>query len=298
MGTSSIGAGKTGVEVRKIISIALFGDPERKGTAGMRYHPFLAPYLLSHLNLFPAAEGWELHVHVDDITLNSSYGQMLTRVSSRVEAVKTIMMGSALLTRSMLWRLRPAFSSTIDYTFCRDIDCISLPRDRAICDTFIASNCAIHAPADSQSHAGLMGGMIGLKNSAFRIITGIESLDQLYDFAKKSEAEWATHGTDQLVLNRLIDRADGPTLLEHRYNGWHAGPGKYPARKAGEYRCKSWSTPVPDVGKSKLSPELQAQADLLANHLGAAGYPIDAARAFWEEHGDRAITKLVKECEA
>lgn len=283
--------------MRKVISIALFGDPERKGTAGMRYHPFLAPYLLSHLNLFPAAEGWELHVHVDDITLNSSYGRFLTRISSRVEAIKTMMMGSAGLTKAMLWRMRPVFSSTIDYTFCRDIDCIPMPRDRAVCDIFIASNCAISSAHDSSSHAGVMGGLCGFKNSAFRIMTGIESLDQLYDFAKKSEAEWAQHGTDQLVLNRLVDRADGPTLLEHRYNGWHAGPGKYPARKAGEYRCKSWSTPTPDKGKSKLSPELQAQADLLANHLGAAGYDVQKARTWWEEHGDREITKSIRECE-
>lgn len=284
--------------MRKVISIALFGDPDRKGTAGMAYHPFLPTFLLAHLNLFEPESGWELHVHVDDVTLNSSYGRMLTRVSSRLSCVKTMMMGSALLCSSMLWRMRPVFSTTISYTFCRDIDCVPMPRDRAVCDTFIASNCAVSGSHDSMSHAGIMGGMSGFKNSSFRIITGIETLDQLYDFAKKSEAEWAQHGTDQLVLNRLIDRADGPTLLEHRYNGWHAGPGKYPARKAGEYRCKSWSTPTPDVGKSKLSPELQAQADLLANHLGAAGYDVEAGRAWWEIHGDPAISNLVRECES
>lgn len=283
--------------MRKVVSIALFGDSTRKDGSGQNYHVYLSNYVLAHLNLFPVIDGWELHVHVDDITINSNYGRFLTRVSSRVDSIKTLMMGSAGLTKAMLWRMRPVFSSTIQYSFCRDIDCIPMPRDRAICDTFIASNCAVHAPADSMSHAGVMGGMCGFKNSAFRIITGIESLDELYAFAKKSEAEWAQHGTDQLVLNRLIDRADGPTLLEHRYNGWHAGPGKYPARKAGEYRCKSWSTPVPDKGKSKLSPELQAQADLLANHLGAAGYDVAAARVFWTEHGDPEISKLVKECE-
>ncbi len=284
--------------MRKAISIALFGDSTRKDGSGQNYHVYLSTFLLAHLNLFPVNEGWELHIHVDDTTLGSSYGRTLTRLSSKIEAVKTVMMGSAGLTKAMLWRMRPVFSSTIDYTFCRDIDCVPMPRDRALCDTFIASNCAVSAPADSQSHAGVMGGMCGFKNSAFRIITGIESLDQLYDFAKKSEAEWAQHGTDQLVLNRLVDRADGLTLLEHRYNGWHAGPGKYPARKAGEYRCKSWSTPTPDVGKSKLSSELQAQADLLANHLGAAGYDHVAARAFWEKHGNAEIAAVVRESEA
>ena len=112
--------------MRKVISIALFGDPERKGTAGMSYHPFLAPYLLSHLNLFEPENGWELHVHVDDITLNSSYGRFLTRISSRVEAVKTLMMGSAGLTKAMLWRMRPVVSAKIDYSFCRDIDCVPM----------------------------------------------------------------------------------------------------------------------------------------------------------------------------
>lgn len=284
--------------MRKVISIALFGDPDRKGTAGMRYHPFLATFVLAHHNLFERDSGWELHLHLDSVKSAGKYGEFAMRLQAQ-GLIVVREMGEPTLTRSMLWRMAPVFEPGADYVFCRDIDCVPMPRDRAICDVFIASNYVVHAAIDSLSHAGVMGGMSGFKCEAFRATTGIHSLDYLYTYAGKSEREWAQHGTDQLVLNRIVDAApEGLSLLEHRYNGWHAGPKTKEIRRAGEYRCKSASTPMPDIGKSKLPNGWAEKADRLANHLGAAGYDIDNARAFWIEHGDPAITKLVRECDA
>ncbi|MES2179823.1 MAG: hypothetical protein V4550_18325 [Gemmatimonadota bacterium] len=295
--------------MKKVVSIALFGDATRKDGSGQNYHAYLQTFVLAHANLFPREQGWALHVHIDDTTLAGEYGRILARMKYE-GLLELATMGAAVLTHSMLWRMAPVFEPGIDYVFCRDIDCIPMPRDRAVCDVFIASNCAAGVIHDSSSHTGIMGGLCHFQTAAFKNATKLSSLDDLYMFAAKSEREWAQHGTDQHVLNRLIDRPDGPTLLEHRYNGWHAGPGKYPARKAGVYRCRSWSSPMPDKGKSWFSHEAQMQmsqppvlslleqADLLANHLGAAGYEIERARAFWEQHGDPTITKLVKECES
>lgn len=284
--------------MKKIISIALFGDGSKKDGSGTNYHRYLPTFVLAHHNLFPASEHWGLHVHVDNLTLNGEYGRLLRNMES-LNLLTLVVMGDAALTKAMLWRMAPVFDGNVDYVFCRDIDCIPMPRDRAVCNVFIASNCATHTVHDSQSHVGIMGGLCGFQTSSFKNAARMYSLTDLYSFARKTEAEWAQHGTDQIVLNYLIDRNGGPTLLEHRYNGWHAGPGKFPKRARGEYRTKTWSAAVQDVGRgpANLSVALTEEADLLANHLGAAGYDIDQARMFWTKFGDPNITALVHDSE-
>lgn len=147
---------------------------------------------------------------------------------------------------------------------------------------------------DSSQHTGIMGGLCGFRAKALRDHTGWRSLDDFYKAAKSSDAAYAVHGEDQLVLNRLLLKKGGPPLLEHRYNGWHNGPGKFEKRKPGMYACPAWSTPVPDVGKTGSNIEMVA--DRLAAHLGSAGYDHLEARKFWEQNGDPEITKQVKEC--
>lgn len=279
--------------MKKIVSIALFGDANRKD-GRQNYHAYLPTFVLAHANLFPVNQGWELHVHVDEETMAGEYGTKLIKMQER-GLLRVELMGEAALTQAMLWRMAPVFDLDADYVFCRDIDCVPMPRDRAVCDVFIASRCAVHTVHDAPVHVGIMGGLCGFRSSVFKSATGLFSLRDLYNFARKTEMEWAQHGTDQIVLNRLVDRAGGPTLLEHRYGGWHAGPGTNQPKRAGEYRCKAWTTPTPDKGKSSLSPDLQAQADLLANHLGAAGYDIRHAWEFWVTAGDAEITKRVAE---
>lgn len=290
--------------MKKVISIALFGDASRKDGSGQNYHRYLPTFVTAHANLFPVSEGWELRVHVDEVTLSGTYGKMLKHLEDEA-LLNVVPMGEAVLTHAMLWRMAPVFEPGVDYVFCRDIDALPMPRDRAVCDVFIASGCAVHTVHDSSSHAGIMGGLCGFKADAFRRAVGMDTLNELYAFGQKTREEWAQHGTDQHVLNKLIDRADGPTLLEHRYNGWHAGPGKHEARKAGSYRCKTLSTPTPNVGKSKLAAGRTTSvdnwitpaeyADYLANHLGSAGYDIEKAEKFWQrEGGNVAIAETVK----
>lgn len=278
--------------MKKVISIALFGDG--KGTGG-DYAAYLPSFVLAHHNLFPVEEGWQLRLYTDDI-VESRIMSLICQLHD-AHLIKIAPMGVAIKTKSMLWRLSPIFDSDADVVFCRDIDCIPMPRDRAVCDTFISSEAVVGTCHDNWYHVGVMGGLCHFKSAAFKAVTGFKSLQDIYTFAKKSDREWSEHGTDQLVLNRIIDQHGGPSLLEHRYAGWQAGPNNHKAHSRGEYRCRSWSTPTPDIGKSKLSLELETQADLLANHLGSAGYDIERARVFWETHGDASITKLVRECE-
>ncbi len=281
--------------MKKVVSVALFGNADAKDGSGMAYEQYLVSFVFAHANLFPKSEDWQLRLYMD--TCDSRVGELAVALQEH-GLLEVSSMGPAIRTQAMMWRMTPCFDESVDYVFCRDIDACPMPRDRIVCEQFIRSKCVVHTVHDSASHAGIMGGLCGFHAPAFRLATGLQSLDDLYLRAKKTDEEWAQHGTDQIVLNTLIDRADGPTLLEHRYNGWHAGPGKHASRSAGTYRCKAYSALMPDEGKSTLRPGLQAQADLLANHLGAAGYDHLAARAWWEQYGDVQISLAIRECEA
>jgi hypothetical protein len=251
---------------------------------GGKYDHYLRPFVLAHLNLFPIEDGWELHVHTDQPS------QALVKLQEQKLLVFHVH-EPAPLTRAMLWRMHSVFTPC-EYVFCRDIDALPMPRDRAACDEFIESSYVAHTIHDSLVHVGIMGGLCGFKCDPFRRVAKLDSLQALYDWAESDslfQLRWERHGTDQNVLNRLIDRVDGPVLLEHRYNGWHNGPAKFVPRPAGKYRCVAYSIPTPDTGRP-------LEADYLAGHLGSAGYDIDKALTFWYEHGKADVSAKVKEC--
>ncbi len=263
--------------MKKVISIAVFGD-------GDKYAKYLPSFMLAHLNLFPKRDGWKLHVHVDNIVATNRWGAFLRVLESR-GLIHTEFMGTAILTKSMLWRLAPVFDKGNDYVFCRDLDALPMPRDRRACDQFITSGASAHTVHDNVQHVGMMGGLCGFKSAEFRRAAVLGSLEDLYKFAAETgetNESWEKHGTDQNVLNRLISQRPAIQLLEHRYAGWQDGqPGKV-ARGPGSYGCESWSTMLPDVGEApQLDEKTLVQADSLAAHLGSAGYDHDAAITFW-----------------
>lgn len=271
--------------MRKVISIALFGE-------GDKYAQYLPAFVRAHHNLFPAREGWELRVHVDDRVsdLLISY--------AKADLIEIMLMGKAPLTKAMLWRMAPVFDTDVDFVFCRDLDAIPMPRDRACCEEFISvapsRKLGVHTIHDNLFHEGIMGGLCGYYTPVLREVTGWNSLGDLY--AAAGNVNYEQHGVDQLVLNRLLLKAGGPRLFEHRFAGWHKGPGKHSSRKAGSYPCAGVSSPVPDSLPPKPI-EGANWADLLGNHLGCAGYDIEAAIKFWDEEGDPAITAAIKACE-
>jgi hypothetical protein len=272
----------------KTISLALFGT-------GNKYAQYVSACVLANLNLFPRDEGWIIKFHIDDAITNTAVGCVLSKMVDR-GLIVVRQMGSAPLTRAMLWRMAPIWDVGVNYVFCRDLDAPPMPRDRVACEQFVKSGYAVGTILDNVAHIDIMGGLCQFNATAFRLSTGLHSIDDLYHWADHSDAEYKVHGLDQLVLNRLILRPSGPTMLEHRYNGWLDGPNKLPARSAGRYLNPAWSTPIPDIGKSKLSPELTAEADLLGAHLGVAGYDHQRAFQFWIENGDAELATEVLAC--
>jgi hypothetical protein len=273
--------------VKKIVSLALFGE-------GEKYSQYLPAFIRAHLNLFPQRDGWTLRVHVDDKQSESFRGRQLMRLADD-GLIEIVYMGPAILTKAMLWRMAPVFDKDVEYVFCRDVDCVPMPRDRAVMEQFIASGATVHTVHDNVLHVGMMGGLCGFHAPTFRQATGFFTLEQVYAFAET--AKWEEHGTDQTVLNRICLRPGGPVLLEHRFNGWHGGPGKQKKRGPQAYPNPAYSAPIPDVGVSPFDASRAAAADLLANHLGAAGFDHDAAVRFYDKNGDPEIADRVYRAE-
>lgn len=279
----------------KIVTTALFGD-------GDKYAQYLRAWIRGVLNLFPKHEGWLPWVMIDDVAAASKHGQFIARLND-VGLVAVLQLRREPLTRAMLWRMLPVFANPgeADYVFCRDLDSPPMPRDRACCDFFMTTDCVVHTIHDNVAHAGIMGGLCGFRSRAFVDTTGFAKLEDLCAAAKFTDDVWAQHGADQIALNRLLNRSDGPKLLEHRFAGWQGGqPDQAPRRKPGLYICPGASALVPNAGRAwlpGLDPDVVAAADRLGAHLGCAGYDHEAARDFWDRKGNFAIAASVHACE-
>lgn len=275
--------------MRKTVSIAIFGE-------GVLYSRYLPAFVRAHLNLFPIEEEWRLRIHCDNVADKTESGRAIVNLS-KAGLVDAVFMGTANYTRAMLWRMSPVFEVESDYVFCRDLDCCPMPRDRAVMEQFIKSGATVHTVHDNVLHFDMMGGLCGFHAASFREATGFKSLEQLCAYGEQIGLQWTHKGADQRLLNHVCLRPGGPTLLEHRFNGWHSGPAAQFPKMASGYPCVAYSAPVPDNGISRFSGELAERADRLANHLGAAGFDFKAAVKFYDEHGDPAIARAVAECE-
>lgn len=275
--------------MKKVVSIALFGE-------GDKYTQYLPSFVIAHLNLFPINRGWVLRVHCDEAVGKSATGQALDRLAARDLIELRHMAMPPVLTKAMLWRMAPVFDTNCEYVFCRDIDACPMPRDRAICEQFIASGCTVHTCHDNLAHTGIMGGLCGFQAPSFREITKIRALEELYERMAQTDEQWAVHGNDQIALNRLLDRQGAPSLLEHRFNGWTAGLPTDFQRVPSRYSCNAYSAPTPDKGVSRFQGDLAVRADQLANHLGAAGYDHGTAYDFYAQHGDKEIALALAAC--
>ncbi len=289
----------------KVVSLALFGT-------GEGYAEYVSTFALAHANLFPKSEGWRLYLAVIDEKLTTSTKKIIGRLASE-GLLEFEVHPPAALCKTMLLRMHPVFQPDTDFVFCRDLDAIPMPRDRACCDAFISAaeskKVVVSTIHDHQMHVGIMGGLCGFYAPALCMQMNWHSVEDIYAAANYTEEQWDTKGADQLALNKLLLKANGPRLFEHRFNGWHGGPGVHPARGPGQYACAGVSAPVPDTWgphdyatslmcSRKENKHLIVRADLLGRHLGCAGYNIEAARKFWFEYGDREIADKIRACEA
>lgn len=276
--------------MKKVISLALFGT-------GDSYSQYVRAFIRAHLNLFPIDQGWFLRVHYDDVMLATSTGNLLRHYAWDSLIELRHMGESKGKCHSMVWRLNPVFDEDVSHVFSRDLDAIPMPRDRAVCEQFIASGADMGTAHDNIHHVGVMGGLCHFNAAKFKTATAFKSLDDIYNLVRG--IDWDRHGADQDVLNRIISVWTNITLLEHRYSGWSKGSSSNNGKRpAGQYHCDAYSKPLPDTGIApKLSLENLTAADALGNHLGCAGYDHEHAQQWWDENGDQELRRRIEAAE-
>jgi hypothetical protein len=274
----------------KIVSTALFGD------AHTNYAKYVPAFIRGALNIFPIRDNWRIRFCVDSQVASGETGALIRRYAHEGLCESVIMYTSTKasppLCWGMMWRLAAVFEPNVEYVFSRDLDAPPMPRDRACCDRFIQSKATMHTIHDHEQHMGIMGGLCGVWAPDFLLRTGLRRLEDLRALADTTighaatgRLDWSRKGADQAALNTLLVARPQLTLLEHRYKG----------REPGLYPCEAWSTQTPSVLDDSIE---KAMADSLGAHLGCAGYDIDAAVQFWDEHGDVRITDALHACEA
>jgi hypothetical protein len=261
--------------MRNVISLALFGQDSK-------YSQYLSSVTRAWKALLPDFEIW---VHHDDLAKMSSYWPFLQALAER-QVIKPVAMGTAPLTKAMLWRIAPLWEPEVEYVFARDIDALPTPRERECMVRFMASGLVVSEIHDHNQHCLLMGGLCGFHAPKFRTVMGgrFPDLQAFYRLANFTNEQWEKHGYDQHALNRIV----APTMskqgfiYEHRWSGWAEGKPGPPSGRTATYRG-GISEPVPDVVTVlERSPGWVHRAEQLVHHLGQAGYDQQRAVDFYD----------------
>ena len=238
-------------------------ESERAGAGrGVFFSNYPRAVVRGHWAVYP---DWELWVYHDDTSREFAYFKALERMHER-KLLKLIPMGKAhLLCGSMFWRMLPIWTLNVDRVLCRDLDALSTPRERKAIEKWIASDRAISALHDSESHSAtaLMGGMVGFKCDWVR--ERWPSWDTFMRMADQFGISMNQHGDDQRLLNAAI--------LPH----------------AGDQ--------ISYEDRASLGPKGDG-VDTLTAHIGGA-YHVDPCVKWFKEHPEYCPRlKEIEECEA
>lgn len=245
----------------KIISYSLFGFNRERYSNCFGFNDYLrgltANIRLARV-LFPE---WSIRVHVDSLTY-SGLKDFFEKLPIEIEVCE-----DAHLTKSMLWRLKPAFDENVERFICRDLDSPLLPRDRQAVIDWENSEKSAHAITDSVSHnIPMMGGMIGFVASEFRerlncdswedlILNAEESISGSYDFSIKGE--------DQVLLVEYIyPKFAHPTTESIKQHYVLGMPNTF---------LSGYSSSIPDL-ELPVDEKYSSELATLGGHIGSAGF--------------------------
>lgn len=205
----------------KVFSTAFYRDKnsayesERAGAGrGVFFCNYLRSLVRAHYAVY---QDFQLWIHHDERAREFPYFKVLERMQER-GLLKLIYMGpSEALCKSMMWRLLPIWNLSVDVVLCRDLDALSTPRERRAIDKWLASDRAISALHDSESHssAALMGGMVGFKCEWMR--DKFASWNAFIGLAGQYGIDLSQHGSDQRLLNAaILPLAEDQIIYEDR----------------------------------------------------------------------------------
>ena len=201
----------------RVVSYSLFRsaasayESERAGAGrGVFFRGFLPTLVRAHRSVYP---DWEMRIHHDERVMEWEYFHALERMRDR-KMLKLIFMGPVpSLCGGMLWRLNPIFDSHVSHVICRDVDSLSMPRERRAVERWIAGGKPLHSMQDSTSHHAtrIMGGMLGCRTDFMRKI--YPQPEALQTMMHLSGIDFDKHGADQRFLFIELDRYDREGLL-------------------------------------------------------------------------------------
>lgn len=291
---------------KRVVSLSIFGDCRFSTDFWKQMPEFAVTYILAHHALFP---GYELRIHHDEHLFHANGGDVLLGLERRglVKLVHVPSRPGQGKCERMLHRLMPAWDPDVEYVICRDVDSLPTWRDRRAVEEFITSGLDAHTILDSCSHMGIMGGLCAFRAEvlrkmmrdvvkALRSPTGVLSaFDVFIASAGYSDEAWGVHGADQIWLNRITSVM---SIFEHCLPK-ESDP-RYPIIRGNQeaWRAGRDVTVVTEIADSDLvdvSAIVRGGSDALTGHMGSSGYPLEAARAFYDLHSPFAA--MVREVE-
>ena len=220
---------------------------------------------------------WELWIYHDNRVLGYEYFGALQNMQA-AGLLKLIPFGdSKSLTGigGMLERMRAVFDWDVEYLLMRDVDSLSMPRERKMVEYGLFEQKALaHTIHDSISHSGMCGGLTSFNCKLFRERFEATGLEQLVSRVDGLHIDWNQKGGDQKFLNGYI----APNIV----GNWviHHFPGKLYGSEFSKIRVESLPR--------------ECRQDTLASHLGGC-YDAEAAAKWYDENlPNEAILKAEK----
>jgi len=168
----------------------MFAGPETEPFPPRYWEPaHLAIFCLCHRVLFP---GWTLRIYHDD-RLDEPAGGRWLRVADRLGWVQLMFVERVQSdSRSMAWRMLPAFDPGVDVFVCRDTDALPSITERRAVDNWLASGCLCHSIIGHWAHVGvpLMGGLCGFRAPRLRLLLAAEGIHDLDSYTRGVQPDW------------------------------------------------------------------------------------------------------------
>jgi hypothetical protein len=246
-----------------VISFSLFVGSFHTTRYSECYCKYAPGSLLSTKILYPE---WEIRLYHDGniphniITLSKTLGIKLFDLGTKDSFAK-----------KCLWRVLPLFDLTDGVVLCRDIDSVTLPKDRFAVEQFLSLDGSCHNIVDHEQHnIELMGGLCGINVKNFHTAFP----DLTFDTIPNIFFEYTTPGADQAFLCKMVYPALKFNSVEHRFVGINKFDTPHIITTV-DYNvpCKCL------VEKDKIN-----MANSLAQYCGQIGFDIPAVMNFYKQY--------------
>jgi hypothetical protein len=270
----------------KVISYSLFGYGKERQANCFDFNSYIRGLMinlrLARL-LFPE---WKVRLYTDANTANGFERMFELLRFPHSNALEVVVCDEALLTKAMLWRMKPAFDSSVEMFICRDVDSPLTYRDAQAVKEWELSNKQAHAITDSISHTiSMMGGMIGFKQKYFKDYTGFTNWDEMVNEMSGYEHK----GVDQEFLNRFIypkfANPSNSSIMQHYFLGM-GNTFLDGFKTCSCYSIQGHKEDCPLNIKLDLSEDLK-DSNAICGHIGASGYYPTETMRFLNRYKDR-----------